>query len=567
MIPNIKKGAHMTGLVLYLVSQDEKTAQRTGNVHQNPHVIGGDGFLQAWHGSEELSRASAHEISAYLDEPRQAFGTSMKAQVTSQDPETGKKVVEGYKDQHVWHCSLSLRPDEGPLPEDQWERITQQFMDRMGMTEASGKSPCRWVAIHHGASAGGNDHVHIAASMIREDGTRWEGRYNDFKNAQEACRELEKEHGLVQVEGKSSGLNVRAEKRHEREQRDRLGMSQTIPQEMASRIRAAATASTSEAEWIRRCRKSGVVLKPRFAAGTTDVVKGYSAALKPQRYGGKLSTFFGGGTLGEDLTIDRVREGWLPPSVQDAQRASDEWQAAFRGKPPVHGQGRETKPVVSTGPEAAVRQLASFNDTLATVPIGDQAAWSNAATDVSGAMSAWARYDTDNREHLEAAARSLSDSGQLHRQAVPPGRRVKESPMGTALILMAARRDDKPKIAGAVMLRQMLKTAEALRDHHVATSQLRHAQSIDREVIGRLEKVSLIGYRPEPKPEMPGIDEQDREVTEAHRIGLAGFDPDRKSSPEQPGHVLPRTLTPEQERAASTGGRPRTPGGRDGHER
>jgi hypothetical protein len=41
--------------------------------------------------------------------------------------------------------------------------------------------------------------------------------------------------------------------------------------------------------------------------------------------------------------------------------------------------------------------------------------------------------------------------------------------MGTALLFISARRDDKPRIAGAVLMRQLLQTATALRDYHVAT--------------------------------------------------------------------------------------------------
>ena len=54
----------------------------------------------------------------------------------------------------------------------------------MGFTEASGKAPCRWVAVRHGLSKNGNDHVHIAVSLVREDGTK-AMTHNDYKRAQE----------------------------------------------------------------------------------------------------------------------------------------------------------------------------------------------------------------------------------------------------------------------------------------------------------------------------------------------------------------------------------------------
>nr|WP_242703300.1 relaxase/mobilization nuclease domain-containing protein [Paenarthrobacter ureafaciens] len=80
---------------------------------------------------------------------------------------------------HVWHCSLSLRAEEGDLTDQKWADIAQDFMDEMGFTETSGRAPAQWVAIRHGHSKAGNDHIHIAASMVREDGTKWSS-WRDF---------------------------------------------------------------------------------------------------------------------------------------------------------------------------------------------------------------------------------------------------------------------------------------------------------------------------------------------------------------------------------------------------
>ena len=66
------------------------------------------------------------------------------------------------------------------------------FTETMGTesmsTVASGKAACRWVAVRHGLSTNGNDHVHIAVSLVREDGTK-ASTHNDFKNAQQVCRD------------------------------------------------------------------------------------------------------------------------------------------------------------------------------------------------------------------------------------------------------------------------------------------------------------------------------------------------------------------------------------------
>ncbi len=51
--------------------------------------------------------------------------------------------------------------------------------------------------------------------------------------------------------------------------------------DLARKVRASASASENEAEFVRRLRRSGVVVRPRYADGQTDVITGYSVAAKP----------------------------------------------------------------------------------------------------------------------------------------------------------------------------------------------------------------------------------------------------------------------------------------------
>ncbi|GAB4590289.1 relaxase/mobilization nuclease domain-containing protein [Nocardia sp. IFM 10818] len=109
----------------------------------------------------------------------------------------------------MWHCSLSLHADEGELPDEKWAAIAREFMDLMEFSgNLSGRADARWVAIRHGLSARGNDHLHIAASAVREDGTRV-NTYRDFARAQDACKELEQRHGLRVVLGRHDGRTTR----------------------------------------------------------------------------------------------------------------------------------------------------------------------------------------------------------------------------------------------------------------------------------------------------------------------------------------------------------------------
>jgi len=351
VIPNVVTGGDMVGLMRYLQGPGK------ANEHDTPHVVSGDAFLMSWFGSEELDRAGADEISAYLERPRVLYGTTVRKQVKTLDPETGRTTVAGYTDAHVWHCSLSLRADEGPLGDEKWDAIARDFAAEMGFTEASGKAPIRSVAIHHGVSTNGNDHIHIAATMVREDGTRWDGRFNDYKTAQTAARAIEAKYGLATVAGREFGTAVRGEKPAERANAQKAGLGQTAPKELAERVRSAAVASSSEAEWVRRVRDARVVIKPRFAAGGTDVVSGYSVALKPGDYNEKL-VFYGGGQLGKDLRLGSIRRMWAEPAVGEAEdAAAAEWQAAFRGQPRVVRDGRETGDVGRVNVDRVVGRL------------------------------------------------------------------------------------------------------------------------------------------------------------------------------------------------------------------
>lgn len=93
---------------------------------------------------------------------------------------------------------------------------------------------------------------------------------------------------------------------------ERLHVPQRERDLLALEVRAAAVVSASEAEWVRRLRAGVVVVMPRFAEGSTDVVAGYRAALKGQ----DQLRFYGGGQLCRDLTLPRVRELWPAPSFE-----------------------------------------------------------------------------------------------------------------------------------------------------------------------------------------------------------------------------------------------------------
>ncbi|GGE98433.1 relaxase/mobilization nuclease domain-containing protein [Mycetocola zhadangensis] len=210
MMPNITRGNEMTGLMVYLAGEGRH------NEHQEQHLVAGDSAIVTMYGFDQLDKVTALRIARDLDEPRTRLGVNVTRTARVTDPDTGV-VSTTQVDANVWHCSLSLRAEEGQLSDEKWGAIAQDFADRMGFTEASGKAPCRWVAVRHGLSTNGNDHVHIAVSLVREDGTK-ATTHNDFSRAQKVCRDLERDYGLEQLEsreqvwgsGASSPRNVHA---------------------------------------------------------------------------------------------------------------------------------------------------------------------------------------------------------------------------------------------------------------------------------------------------------------------------------------------------------------------
>ncbi|MFB0833416.1 relaxase/mobilization nuclease domain-containing protein [Arthrobacter halodurans] len=253
------------------------------NEHSDPHILGGDLALMAWHDDNELGMAAAMGIARHIEAPRKAFGT---------------EVPGG----HIWHCSLSIGADEGQLTDEHWREISEEFLKRMGLDDNEGaKAPLRWVAVRHGLSSNGNDHIHLAVNLVREDGTR-ASIHHDYQHSQDIALDLEKLFGLKEKQGKEHGLATRGYHPAERQaqarakararyeqglkhgevtvpwkpipktEREALAATAMIADqprfELARTVRGCSTASVDEAEFVRRLRRAGLILRPRLADGT-----------------------------------------------------------------------------------------------------------------------------------------------------------------------------------------------------------------------------------------------------------------------------------------------------------
>ncbi|TQS88594.1 relaxase [Arthrobacter sp. TS-15] len=525
MIPNITRGSRMSGLMVYLASTD---SDKTKNAHSDPHLVAGDPAIMAWYDEGILDRDDALAIAKHLDQPRKAYGVTVQIKDMQWDAAKKERVHVGYKDASVWHCSLSLRAEEGALTDQQWGDIANDFVDSMGFTEASGKAQCRWAAINHGTSENGNHHIHIAVSLVREDGTK-ASTHGDYKKAQQTCRELEVKYGLEQLS------TVHATRGYDRAEkatavRDEREMHRSS---LARKVRASASASATEGEFVRRARDTGMLLRPRYAKNTTDVIVGYSVAERPKA--GERPIWFGGGTLASDLKLGALREAWMD-SPQLATEAAAEWNAAARNKRTVSRTGPEK---ATPSPQVWVeytRNATALAEQLRAIPLDDHATWAKAARDVSGAFAAWShRLETTPGPLAETAA-ELSRTAQLrsprqHSKAV-----ALPSIAGTAMLFLAASSKNKTAAQAALMV-QLANMAAAIYDMHLQSGRTREAERIRAVVATQLKPFAATM----PRPVSVGATEQSvaREpVRNPVELGLRGM------APIRPGSVVPGTATP-----------------------
>jgi hypothetical protein len=397
----------------------------------------------------------------------------------------------------------------------------------MGFTETSGKARCRWVAVNHGTSENGNHHIHLAVSLVREDGTK-ASTHGDYKKAQQTCRELEVKYGLEQL---STVHSTRGYDRAEKATavRDEREMHRSS---LARKVRA--SASATEAEFVRRARDTGMLVRPRYAKNTTDVIVGYSVAERPKQ--GERPIWFGGGTLASDLKLGALREEWMD-SPHLATEAAAEWNAAARNKRKVSKTGPENAAPSADVWVECTRNTTALVEKLRVLPRDDHATWAKAAREVSGAFAAWSNRLESTPGPLAATAAELSRTAQLRAPRQHSRPVALPSIAGTAMLFMAVSSKNKTAAQSALML-QLVNTAFAIHEMHEQSGRTREAQRIRAVVTEQLKPFAATM----PKPVTVGAPEQaapeQTPVPKSVELGLRGM------APIRPGSAVPTTPTP-----------------------
>lgn len=220
---------------------------------------------------------------------------------------------------HVYHVAVRNDPGDRILSDAEWAEVAREMMHAAGIAEHDDDDACRWVAVRHA-----DDHIHLVATKVREDG-RQPKLHQDMVKMQAAARVLEKRFGLRRLThgDRTAG---RWQKSGEQEKAVRRGLSEAPRATLQRSVREAAAAGTSEADFFARLAASGLRVKQRIAPDGN--VTGYSVALPGDRNPAQEPIWFSGARLAPDLSLPRVRERWSASVPTPRVSPGETWQVA-----------------------------------------------------------------------------------------------------------------------------------------------------------------------------------------------------------------------------------------------
>jgi hypothetical protein len=375
VIPKIILGkTSAEGLIRYLYGKGK------ANTHTDPHLVA------SWNGfAPDPGRNPHHtkaQLARQLDQPVRMLG--------GQAPET-----------KIWHCPVRAAPGDRHLSDEEWAQIARRIVHATGIAPDGDTEACRWVAIRHAP-----DHIHIAATLVRQDGKR-PHRSFDRKAAQAEARRIETDYGLRQLNpGDGTAAKRPTSKEHFKAKRQ--GSPATAREVLRTRVRRAVAAAASEPEFLTLLDATGVEVKRRFAP-SGDLL-GYSVALPGDTNKHGDPVWFSGSTLAGDLSLPKIRQR-LTASTPEANARPGRTR---EGNPWHHATAaieRIPDRLTSGDDSAAQGQLAALGETLdllpLTAPQAARAQLQRAATAFERATRSRIAADHDSARVLRHSIKSI----------------------------------------------------------------------------------------------------------------------------------------------------------------
>ncbi|CAM5486493.1 relaxase/mobilization nuclease domain-containing protein [Streptomyces pilosus] len=276
MIPRVHaRGTRTIGLLHYLYGPG------THEEHTDPHLVAAWDSLAPDPGRDP--EVTYGDLQRLLDQPVNALPKSRRPA------------------EHVWHLSVRAAPEDPVLSDEQWGEIARRMVAATGIAPDGDDAACRWAAIRHA-----DDHIHIIATVVREDGRQARIR-QDGKRSQAEARVIEIDYGLRRL-ATGDGTAARRPTSAERHKAQREGRERTARDELRESVRRAVAGAASTDEFFDRLAAAGLLVRKRLAP-SGDVL-GYKVALPDDRNKDGESVFYSGSKLAPDLSLPRVRERW-----------------------------------------------------------------------------------------------------------------------------------------------------------------------------------------------------------------------------------------------------------------
>ncbi|MFJ2632179.1 relaxase/mobilization nuclease domain-containing protein [Streptomyces sp. NPDC087422] len=386
MIAAIKPaGANTRGLLAYLYGPGRH------DEHLDPHLVAGFAML----GMPEPGRdqgATLTELGRYLDAP-----------VKLRNSEFGKPFTD-----HVWHCPVRAAPEDRYLSDTEWGEIARRIVTAAGIAPEGDDLACRWIAVRHA-----DDHIHILATTVREDGRRPKLHDSGIRVGNE-CREIEKDYGLRRL-NKGDRTATRAPSQAEMHKAARLGWEQTSRAWLQDRIRAAIPHATTAEELLAYLEAGDVIVKPR--RGPSGDLLGYAAGRPGDLNNDGEQIYHPGGKIAPDLTLPKLKahlEASTPEEYPTARRnrPGTPWQHATETLDTLHAEITGTGDSSDTRGQAQIAALGELIEATAqAAPAELRAELRTAAGAFAHAQRSQIRAEHSTAAGLRSAARDLVNAG------------------------------------------------------------------------------------------------------------------------------------------------------------
>ncbi|WP_308820226.1 relaxase/mobilization nuclease domain-containing protein [Pseudonocardia alni] len=410
MIAKISRGWRAEGLIRYLL----------GPGRFNEHV--GQRVVATWDGAPETHQPARAADGSFavrdlvddLSAPAVAAGVALREPVAEQ----GERMPQG----PVWHCSLRNSPEDPVLTDAQWAQVVEDLLDRTGIARRGDQDGCRWVAIRHA-----DDHVHVAAMLVRQESGKRVHPYRDFVRARETCQTAEAELGLAVTAGVDRS-SVTGPSQAEQEKAARRELSESPREWLRRMCRVAAVQARDPEAFVTALGELGVLVRPRYGTEGQDAVAGernapmvgYSVAAPGDITRAGQPVWFSGRTLARDLSLPKLVLRWnsAPAPVPASGAATQKHRATVSPQERV----------------AAIDDAVStMEHATATLAAGEAGASADGVAHAAGDMLAAVGAVTGRQDEGERVRRAASND--LDRATRVPGQVLPSrwSPVAKAL--------------------------------------------------------------------------------------------------------------------------------------